>query len=46
VAREAGTAGVIGAVRNNKTKKLKFFIFTEEPPAIFKKEDGKIVPYK
>jgi hypothetical protein len=45
-AREAGTAGVIGAVRNNKTKKLRFFIFNEEPPGIFKKEDGKLVPYK
>ncbi|MCL5017069.1 MAG: hypothetical protein M1155_00165 [Patescibacteria group bacterium] len=46
-AREAGSSGgVIGAVRNNKTKKLEFLIFDKELPPIFKKEDGELVPYQ
>ncbi|MHB9019255.1 MAG: hypothetical protein ACYC3G_00040 [Minisyncoccota bacterium] len=45
-AREAGANGVIAIVRHSKTLELKMFIFKKEPPPIFMKEDGEIVPYK
>jgi len=45
VARESGTAGVLGLVRSNKTKELKLLVFKEDPPPMFKMEGKKIVPH-
>jgi hypothetical protein len=45
-ALEAGGNGTLALVRSNRTKELKLLIFDKEPPPIFVKEEGEVVPYK